>query len=236
VPGPITATSADVAGNAQLKPEVANGLELAYERYLPTNGVVSANLFTRRLDDVIRTVTALEEVSWATSPRWVTRPQNLGSATTRGIELDAKFSLRELDTAAPPVNVRANISLFRSSVDGVPGPDNRLAGQPDMTGNLGADYRFRGTPLSVGGSVNWTPAYDIRQTAEQLERISRKVVTDAYLAWNFDAATKLRLSFTSTSPRDFQTNNIFLAGNELQQVVDTRRGYLVSALRLEMRL
>ena len=221
VTGPNTATSPDIAGNASLKPEIANGLELAFERYLAANGVLSANLFTRRLNDVIRSVTALEQVSWSASPRWVTRPQNLGRAVTSGIELEAKFGLREFYADAPPVNVRANLSAFRSRVDEVPGPDNRLAGQPDMTGNLGADYRFRAVPLSVGASVNWTPAYDIRQTAEQLERLRRKVVTDAYLLWHVDPATKLRLSLTATDPRDFQTNNIFLAGNERQ--VD--RGY-----------
>jgi len=236
VPGPNTATSADIAGNPALKPEVANGLELAYERYLESNGVVSANLFTRRIRDVIRTVTALEEVSWADAPRWVTRPQNLGRAVTSGVELDAKFSLREFVRDWPAVNVRVNASFYRSSVDGIPGPDNRLAGQPDMTANAGADYRFRGSPLSVGGSVNWTPAYDIRVAADQLERIRRKVVTDAYLLWHVDSATRLRLTVASTSPRDFQTNNTFYTGEELQQVVDTRRGHLVTGLRLEMRL
>jgi iron complex outermembrane receptor protein len=236
VPGPNTPTSADAAGNASLKPEIANGVELAYESYLSANGVLSANVFTRRLTDVIRTVTAQEQVSWATSPRWVARPQNLGRATTSGIELDAKFGLRELFAEAAPVNVRANFSAFRSRVEEIPGPDNRLAGQPDMTGNLGADYRFRGWPISIGGSVNWTPAYDIRLTAEQLERIRRKVVTDAYVLWHIDSATKLRLSVTATDPRDFQTNNIFVVGDERQSLVDTRKGYLVTALRLEMRL
>jgi iron complex outermembrane receptor protein len=200
------------------------------------NGVLSANVFTRRLQDVIRSVTALEEVSWATSPRWVTRPQNLGRAVTSGIELDAKFQLGELMAGAPPVNVRANFSAFRSSVDEVPGPDNRLAGQPDMTANLGADYRFRGTPVSIGASFNWTPAYDIRQTAEQLERVAKKQVFDAYVLWSFDSATRLRLSVTTTDPRDFRTENIFVAGDERQTLVDTRKGYIVTALRFEMRL
>ena len=236
VPGPNTATSPDIAGNAALRPEIANGLEIAYERYLSTNGVLSANVFTRRLRDVIRAVTSLEDVSWAASPRWVTRPQNLGRATTTGIELEAKFHLGEIASGAPPVNVRANFSAFRSKVDEIPGPDNRLAGQPDMTGNLGADYKFRGTPLSVGGSVNWTPGYDYRVAEDQLERIRRKVVSDAYVAWNFDPVTKLRLSVTATDPRDFQTNSTFFVGNEQQSVVDTRKGYLVTALRLEMRL
>jgi iron complex outermembrane receptor protein len=236
VPGPNTATSADLAGNPDLKPEIANGLELAWERYLPQNGLVSANLFTRRLKDVIRNVTALEDVSWATSPRWVTRPQNLGRAATAGVELEAKFRLNEAWKDAPPVNVRANLSFFRSSVDGIAGPDNRLAGQPDMTGNLGADYRLRGLPLTLGGSVNWTPAYDYRVEDNQLERIARKTVWEGYLLWHLDSATKLRLSVTAPDPQDFRTSNSYIAGDEVQSVVDTRKGFVTTALRLEMRL
>ncbi len=235
-PGPNTAISADLAGNPELKPELANGLELAFERYLAMNGVISVNLFTRRLKDVIRNVTTLETVSWAPVPRWVSRPQNLDRAVSTGVELDAKFRWDELVAGAPPVNVRANLSAFRSRVDGVPGPDNRLASQPDMTGNLGADYRFRGTPLALGGSVNWTPAYDIRQTEEQLDRVRRKVVWDAYALWHFDAATRLRLSVTTTDPRDFQASTTYLAGDQLQSLVDTRKGHVIGALRLEMRL
>ncbi len=236
VPGPNTATSADFAGNPGLKPEVANGLEIAWERYLKANGVVSVNLFTRRLKDVIRNVTALEAVSWAGVPRWVSRPQNLGRATASGVEFDAKLRWDELVDGAPPVNVRANLSVFRSRVDSVPGPDNRLASMPDMTGNLGADYRFRGSPLALGGSVNWTPAYDTRSTPEQVDRLRRKVVLDAYALWNFDAGTRLRLSVSAASPRDYQSATVFVTGDERQEVVDTRRGHLVTALRFEMRL
>ncbi len=235
-PGPNTAISADFAGNPQLKPELANGLEIAFERYLALNGVVSVNLFTRHLKDVIRNVTTLETVSWADVPRWVSRPVNLDRAVSTGIEFDTKFRWDELVAGAPPVNVRANLSLFRSRVDGVPGPDNRLAMQPDMTGNLGADYRFRGTPLALGGSVNWTPAYDYRQTAEQLERLARKVVWDAYALWHFDPSIRLRLSVTTTDPRDFRSDNTYLAGDQLQNIVDVRKGNVVSSLRLEMRL
>ena len=236
VPGPNTATSADAAGNPALKPEVANGLEIAYERYLPANGVLSANVFTRRLQDVIRNVTILETVSWAGVQRWVTRPQNLGHARTAGLELDARFRADELVAGAPRVNVHANFAIFRSRVDQVPGPDNRLASQPDMTGNVGADYRFPGTPLSLGGSVNWTPAYDTRLTAEQVDRQRRKVIYDAYALWNLSAGTRIRFSVTAADPRDYQSTSIYLVGDERQSLVDTRTGHVVTALRLEMRL
>lgn len=236
VPGTNTAVSPDAAGNPGLKPEIAHGLELAFERYLPMNGVVSVNLFTRRLKDVIRSVTELEQVSWAPVPRWVSRPQNLGRARTSGVEFDAKFRMDEVLPGSPAVNVRANVSVFRSRVDEVPGPDNRLASQPDMTANLGADYRFRGRPFSVGASLNWTPAYDTRATVEQLERTDRKSVLDAYAIWHIDGATRLRLSVTSPEPREFNTFSSYTTAQERQVLASTARNHLTTALRLEMRL
>jgi outer membrane receptor for ferrienterochelin and colicins len=145
--GSNTPTSPDFAGNPALRPELATGIDLAAERYLVGGGLFSANLFVRRIEDLMRTVTTLETVSWSAQPRWVARPQNVGDATTTGLELEAKFRLAEFWAEAPRVDVRANASAFRSRVSGIPGPDNRLDEQPDVTVNLGADYRPRDTPL-----------------------------------------------------------------------------------------
>ena len=68
-----------------------------------------------------------------------------------------KFAAGGIQYPAPPVELRNNLSLFRSRVAEVPGPDNRLDEQPRATANIGADYRFRGTPLTLGGSLNLTP-------------------------------------------------------------------------------
>ena len=57
------------------------------------------------------------------------------------------------------IDLRGNASLFRSRVQQVPGPDNRLDQQPDYTVNLGADYRVVGLPVTLGGNLNWTPGY-----------------------------------------------------------------------------
>ena len=40
-----TDTSPDVAGNPDLQPELATGVDLAFERYLHGGGLLSANLF-----------------------------------------------------------------------------------------------------------------------------------------------------------------------------------------------
>jgi iron complex outermembrane receptor protein len=203
---PNSPTSPDRAGNPSLKPELATGIDLAAERYLQAGGVLSANVFVRRISDYMRNVTTLETVSWSPgTPRWVSRPQNVGDATTRGLELEAKFRLSEVMADAPPLELRSNVSFFRSHVKNVPGPDNRLDQQPDMTVNLGADYRFRGTPLTIGGNINYTPGYDTQVSAEQTALTGSKRVFDVYALWTFKPGLALRLSANNWLPRDYTT-------------------------------
>lgn len=203
VPGANTPTSPDRAGNPGLQPELATGVDVAAERYLGAGGVLSANLFYRQISNYMRSVTTLETVSWAPVQRWVSRPQNVGDAVTQGLELEAKFRLSEVMADAPPLELRGNLSLFRSRVKSVPGPDNRLDLQPDMTANLGADYRFRGTPLTIGGNLNVTPQYDTRLSEEQTALVGGKRVFDAYALWTFEPGVALRLSATNLAPRDY---------------------------------
>ena len=203
VTGPNTATQPDRAGNPDLKPELATGIDLAFERYLPQGGVLSANLFHRRIRDYIRSTTELETVSWSPVPRWVSRPKNLGRAMTQGIELEAKFRLDQLVAGAPPVELRNNLSLFRSRVDAVAGPDNRLDEQPKVVLNLGADHRFRGTPLTLGGSLNLTPGYRTQVSDTQFREAGRKRQFDAYALWVVDPALQLRLLASNLAPADY---------------------------------
>ena len=203
--GPNTATNPDRAGNPDLQPELATGIDLAFERYLPQGGVLSANLFHRRIKDYIRSTTELETVSWSPVPRWVSRPKNLGRAVTQGIELEAKFRLDQMVAGAPPVELRNNLSLFRSRVAEVPGPDNRLDEQPRAVLNVGADYRFRGTPLTLGGSLNLTPGTRTQVSETQFREAGRKRQFDAYALWVFDPALQLRLLASNLVAEDYRS-------------------------------
>lgn len=236
VPGPNTAVSPDRAGNPTLKPERANGIDFAYENYLKAGGIASVNLFSRRISDLIRTVTAQENVAWASSPRFVARPQNLGNALTSGLEFDAKFSLPELIDGALPLNLKSNVSLYRSRVDQIPGPNNRISEQPRGNANLGADYRFRGSPFSMGSTLAWTPAYETRLAENQLQKIGTKRVWDSYLLWNIDSTNRLRLTLSNIAPRDSLTSNVFTLGSEQQAILSTGRTDMSVTLRAEIRL
>ncbi len=236
VPGTNTSITPDRAGNANLKPELANGVDIAYENYFEGGGTLAVNLFTRHITDLIRNVTALENVSWASSPRYLNRPQNLGKARTSGIEFDAKFRLPELIADAPAINLRTNLSIFDSKVDAVTGPNNRIGEQPRATGNFGADYRFRGSPISIGGSVNWVPAYDLQLTNTQLQKVNTKRVLDAYVLWTVNSSVKVRLAFSNLLPNDAINTNVLLQGSEQQTGTSIGKSKLSTALRLEIRL
>jgi outer membrane receptor for ferrienterochelin and colicins len=227
-----TPTQPDSAGNPALRPELATGIDIAAERYLPGSGVLSANVFYRQIKDLMRGQTTLETVSWSSVPRYVSRPQNIGDAVTQGIELEAKFRLSELVVDAPKIDLRANASAFRSRVKSVQGPDNRLDQQPDYTANVGADYRVPGVPLTLGGNLNWTPGYTTRIADTQTAYQGRKLVFDAYGLWVFNPALQLRVTASNIGALDYVTGGSL--GSEVSTT--TAPSYLNLQLRLELKL
>lgn len=225
-------TSPDSAGNPTLRPEIATGVDLAFERHLSGGGLLSANLFHRQIRDLMRTVTTLETVSWSTVPRWVARPRNIGDATTSGLELEARFKLDALWAPAPPVDLRSNLSLFRSRVQSVPGPDNRLDQQPGATLNLGADYRLADWPLTLGATLNFTPGYDARLSEDQFASQNRKRVIDAYALWRVRPGLQLRMSASNLAPTDDITGTV-VAAERARTVSPSTMNW---QLQLEMKL
>jgi len=239
-PGANSQTQPDYAGNPALRPELATGIDIAVERYLAGGGLLSANVFRRQIRNYLRSQIGFEDVSWSPGqPRWVSRPQNIGDAVTQGIELEAKFRLSDvLGEAMPSIDVRANASVFTSRVKSVPGPDNRLDQQPDLTANLGADYRVPGLPLTIGGSLNWTPAYDTRVSALQTAYQGRKLIADAYALWIFSPTLQLRITASNLNPREYATGSGVddLDTRTRETAMTSAPTYLNLQLRLEMKL
>lgn len=239
--GANDAVHPDRAGNAYLQAELASGIDLAFEHYVPGGGLLSANLFVRQIQNLMRSQTALETVSWADVPRWVARKQNVGNASTQGIELEAKFRLSEMFPDAPKIDLRSNLSLFRSNVDGVSAPNNRLDQQPDGTANLGADYQLRGFPLKVGGNINWTPSFTTRLGDDQTVYQSNKFVADAYALWTSSPGYLLRMSVSNFAGSDYMTGGSLLStnpqGQTLRETTQTINPSFVSLqTRLEIKL
>ena len=167
-----TYLSPDRIGNPGLAPELATGLDIAYENYLSNDGILSVGLFHRNLTNVVRNLTVLRQVSWANAPRWITQPQNFSDAVTQGVEFElrgrASDLMPQLLSDAKGLNIRTSVNFYRSSIDALMGPNNRLDGQQPWSANLGFDQRINSLRMTVGGNLSLTPGYDTRQTAEQV--------------------------------------------------------------------
>ena len=225
-------TQADRTGNPDLKPELATGVDLAFERYLDQGGLLSANVFRRNISNLIRYTTSYN----ASTGRYVSSPTNVGDAITQGLELEAKFRLDQWFAGALPVDVRANASFFHSRVQDVPGPNNRLDQQPDMTANLGGDYRLRSLPLTLGGNFNWNPAYDTRRTEQQWVYQGVKRVVDVYGLWKLSPSAGVRLTVSNLTPLDYVTGSTFRSGSQYESATTTARNWRNIQLRLEMKI
>ena len=221
-----TEQSPDRTGNPALLPELATGLDIAFEKYLPAGGLVSVGVFYRKVDELIRSVTNLQSVAWSTMPRWVSQPLNFSQATTRGLELEVKGRggelMPELFDAKLPLNLRASVNFYQSSVDALPGPNNRLDGQQPWSGNFGFDYRMTvvgGMPVVMGGSLAFTPGYTTRQTLSQTLDQSRSRSVDLFAQFIFSPKLSARVSVNNLAPLDNES------------LTQTSDGYSTSSLR-----
>lgn len=190
-----SATSPDNMGNPNLKPELAWGIDTGFEHYLTDGGILSVNFFLRRIDDFTRT-------SIVNDGRWVAMPTNDGLANTRGVEFDAKFPLRTLIDDAPAIDFRANLAFNSSTVNSVPGPNNRLDAQTPVSANFGMDYKLDDVPLTLGGNLSFQSAGPVRISVNQSSYGIPKRVVDVYALWKFDAKTNLRVALGNALHQD----------------------------------
>lgn len=206
---PNTELVPDRAGNPALRPEQVTTFDLALEKYLPGGGVLSAGVFHRQVDGLIRQ--RLDQTLLAETGvlRWVFRPANLAGARSTGLEFEVKGRADELLPAAwspsKALNLRASLSVYRSAIDGLPGPNDRLDGQQPWQATLGFDHALgpvlAGVPVTIGASAAFTPGYVTQQTAEQRLQQAGLRNIDAFVLFSVSRSLQLRLSGSDLAPR-----------------------------------
>lgn len=184
------ATNPDQQGNPRLRPELALAIDLAWERYFGTADMVSLSLFHKRIRDI--TLVRIEENRGV----WTAMPDNAGSALVRGIEFEGKLTRGALSG-------RLNLVRNWSRLDSVPGPDNRIEGQPAYSGNLGLDYAGPGARFDLGGTWSYRGRVASRASALIFSDDGSRRQLDLYAVWKQGARSRLRLSVASLAQRDY---------------------------------
>ncbi len=201
-----TSITPDSQGNPLLQPELATGIDLAYERFFGVGGVFSVSTYVRQISGLISSQTTLQ------GARWVSQPTNLGKADVRGIELEFKTALKNIMADAPPIDIRLNGGRNASRVDAIPGPGNRLAAQTPSSANIGVDYR-PSPEWTFGSSYSFSGGGYFRRSVAQSGFQSRKRELDAYALWRINPATNLRVSAVNLLQRNASGSSTFSDAN-----------------------
>ncbi len=175
---------------------------------MPGGGILGVNLFHRRIRDVLRTLTTLETVPWASTQRWVARPGNVGRAKTTGLELEAKGRLDDIWPDAPRVGLQANAAYFKSQ-SGRRSRARTIASTnnlnpPSTSASTTAFAACHSASARTGTACRPTST---RLSTEQSSFNGRKSVVDAYAVWTLNDKTRLRLSFSNITPVNTETGS-----------------------------
>lgn len=183
-----SATTPDFQGNPNLRPEIAWGLDAAFEHYFGGGGSLSVSGFYRRIDDVI-----VREL-FNQAGVWITRPSNDDRAVAKGIELDAKLPLKKLLAHAPAIELHVNAARHWSYVASIPGPDNRLAVQVPFTANAGLDWELSAVAVTLGGNLTFNSFGRVRTSLTQTVYGGPRRNLELYALWKIAPTMKLRVS------------------------------------------
>lgn len=200
--GPNSADRADMAGNPELRPERSLGVNLSVERQWGSDSRLRLEAFSRAIRDVFITETQLQAVPWASTARYVSRPENRGRAQVRGLALESSLRLKELDAGWPQLGLRSGLQWARSHLTEVPGPDNRFAGQNPWSAKLGLDYAPAGALWDCSLNANASPAGWVRNASNQRYFESRRHDFSVEASWTPSAQLKWRLALRNLMPRD----------------------------------
>jgi outer membrane receptor for ferrienterochelin and colicin len=202
----------DVQGNPDLKPELALAIDAAYEREWAPGALFAVSASQRRIDDTTRNLVRFD----AAAGRWVSQPENVGGATTRTLQLEARFPVRTW-------NLRGDVARNWSHVDAVPGPDNRLDQQVPLSANLGADWQR--DRLSAGANFGFRQGGTVRVSMNQTVYLHAQRDLDIYAAWKLDAASQLRVTAVNVLGSDFVNDSSYatMAGVLRNRITNVRR-------------
>jgi outer membrane receptor protein involved in Fe transport len=200
------ATNPDQQGNPNLRPELSLGADLAWEHYAGKDDMLSVSAFAKRIDGI-----TLDRV-FEQDGVWVVMPDNVGSATVRGLEFEAR-SRRGAFAG------RLNLARNWSRLAAVAGPDNRIPGQPAWSGNLGIDYAPPGRPVEMGGTYSHRSGYAARRSPQLADYGGPKRQLDLYAVWKRDQRSKLRVSVSDLLHRNTIDRSTYTGATSLAMTV-----------------
>lgn len=235
IPRPYTSTnnaplSPDERGNPALRPELAWGLDGAFEHHWAKGALVSLGGYVRSIDGVTRDALVVEQ------GRWVTFPVNGGRARLHGLEFDTRMKLADLladvMTSTPKIDLRFNLTRNWSRVDDLPGPHNRVSEQLRLSSTVGLDYQAS-ERMQGGVSYSYKRGGLVRTGLNRYTISASRGELDAYALLGIAPGLKLRATVSNALADDGVSGVRHVDASGQRQVLDTRTMPVVLRVALE---
>ena len=164
-------------GNPNLLAEKADSFD-AGVNYNAGGYDLSANIFYRKIKDVIENVDTGETKTIKSNDVKIYQPENVGTGNVRGLELTQKFEVTSLKSIIPGnLNLNLNQTFMASKVTKKDGTTHNFKGQADMLANatLGWDYK----DLYVSLSAKHEKGYS-EDDGDKTKKIGAETYVDLY--------------------------------------------------------
>jgi outer membrane receptor protein involved in Fe transport len=176
-------------GNPSLRPELSWNVDASIESKLPEQQSQALTFYYRRINDIILPLVSQDGLS-----RWIEQPVNLGSADMMGLEAQARYRLQAWDKSLPNIDLRPSLTLNRSKLSAIDGPNNRINQQPKLVMSLATDYRVKAMPIAMGANFRLEQVGLTRSAPNQSYQLNTRQFLDTYVLYGPVKGVTVRLT------------------------------------------
>lgn len=181
----------DEEGNADLRAELAWGLDAAVEAKLAPAVEISINAYARQIENVI-----LNELI-QTNGRWLERKANAGSCAVTGIEFDARADLQKSIPSLPKIALTSYVGLNHSRLLDVSDGVRRMDQSAPALIRFGWEHRLTGSSIRWGGQYQYEKGALVRYANFETRKDKDISTMDLFATWNPAKDQTLRLSISN---------------------------------------
>ena len=218
----------DIIGNPHLRPEIAWGLDSAFEHFGDNELNYSVSHYLKKVDYLLR------DELFQKQGRWLQQTINDGSAVSHGFIFETNFPITLISKDLPRVDLKMNASRNWSTVSNIPRPNNRFAQQAKFNANVSVDYKYNDA-WKLGSSYNVVSGGPLRLAPDRttLVQVTRKL--DAYVNWAMNKETNLRCTVSNLLMQPIHNETTVGNDRTFTKLHTQQNGVLFASINLEVK-